>query len=159
MLDAGGGFWLPRALMDTALGGGKVHFTFPPPLYDMGNAIRRLSGGLKKPYGALLSSRCEANRDQAGEEIQETGTNDCAIIPWMPSHFCLACGGCCWQKIRSQIVGAGVVDLQSLCYRKSKKTVGADSQPATLELAMFYVFTYLLIYFPFFFGFLISWCL
>lgn len=62
--------------------GGKAHFTSPPPpLYDMGNAIRRLSGGLKKPHGALLSTRCEESRDQAGEEIQETGTNDCAIIP------------------------------------------------------------------------------
>lgn len=80
MLDAGGGFWLPRALMDTALGGEKPT-SHPPPLYDMGNAIRRLSGGLKKPYGALLWSRCEESRDQAGEEIQETGTNDCAIIP------------------------------------------------------------------------------
>lgn len=66
--------------MDTALGGEKPT-SHPPPLYDMGNAIRRLSGGLKKPYGALLWSRCEESRDQAGEEIQETGTNDCAIIP------------------------------------------------------------------------------
>lgn len=50
-------------------GGGKPTSHPPAPLSDMGNAIRRLSGGLKKPYGTLLSTRCEESRDQAGEEI------------------------------------------------------------------------------------------
>lgn len=59
--------------------GGKAHFTFSPPPRCMTWEMQ--SGGLKKPYSALLWSRCEESRDQAGEEIQETGTNDCAIIP------------------------------------------------------------------------------
>lgn len=51
-------------------GGGKPTSNPSPLVYDMGDAIRRLSGGLKKPYGTLLSTCCEESSAQAGEEIQ-----------------------------------------------------------------------------------------